>query len=422
MRNAREHDPDTLQEPRLGWAALSRTRLNKAEAQLEQGKDEGVRDEVGVLALHTAYANRFFPGTSMQQRRLRYALFVPWQIEDLLRGKLSAAQARSELQRREIQLATRLVGQPGVIGARKATDGLPVSIPPSSAYWVALREWGLVNALPGNVAPSRHDMFRYWEKWGDGRAGPRLKDDEGRDMVVSHRLFIDGLPEAPRHFRTRGPLDFTLEEGEGDFLRERLAQTERSFDRKPSLLAALAVAGIVPTENEQLWSRRIKAQADSRDRKAIERARGAASLSAVARALYAAAVEALGEDGAGPTERHQGHLGSVMAEHGARAASLQLETLGSDGVELGPELHDVLQHVQQWIESDGSDPLEPKVYRVLADWECRRKGSRAKLPKSRQGREARRGWGSQDLAEPIGYRWWVVRNLLQDLAGNGHGV
>lgn len=76
METADERYRDTPQEPTLGWAALSRTRLNKAEAQLEQGK-EGVRDEVRVLVLHTAYADRFFPGTSTQQRRLSYALFVP---------------------------------------------------------------------------------------------------------------------------------------------------------------------------------------------------------------------------------------------------------------------------------------------------------------------------------------------------------
>ena len=68
---------DATLVPRMGWAALSRSRLNRAEAQLVKDA-QGVRDEVGVLALHTGYANRFFPGTSTQQTRLRYALFVPW--------------------------------------------------------------------------------------------------------------------------------------------------------------------------------------------------------------------------------------------------------------------------------------------------------------------------------------------------------
>ena len=378
-----------------------------------------------MLALHTAYADRFFPGTSTQQRRLRYALFVPWQIQSLLRGKTLAVHARGELDRREIDLANRLSGEEfGVIGVQNAADGRPVSIPASSAYWVALREWGVLNGMPHGGAPTRHDVFRHWDKWAEGRPGRGATDDEGRELTVSPRLFVDGLPEAPGYFRRRGPLDFELEEGERCFLRARLAETRRSMDQRLSLLAVLSSAGIVPKEREQPWSRRIRALADKWDRAAIERARGSASLSAVARALYAAAVEALREqDGlSGASDRHRHHLRSVVAEHGARATSLVLEGLESDGVELDGRLLDVLREVQQWIVADGNDPLEPTVYGVLVDWERGRKGSRSKLPRSAKGREVRRAWADPGRAEPIGYRWWVVRSLLQDLAGSGHGV
>ena len=423
MRTVNDGGDENTQEPRLGWAALSRTRLNKAEAQLEQGK-EGVRDEVGVLALHTGYADRFFPGTSTQQRRLRYALFVPWQIQHLLHGKTSAVQARGELERREMQLATRLSENYGVIGAQNAAEGRPVSIPPSRAYWVALREWGVVNPLPHGVAPTRQDVFRHWDKWSEGRRRRRPTDDEGRELTVFPRLFVNELPKAPPYFAGRDPLNFDLEDGERQFMRARLTETTRSCDGRPSLLAALASGGTVPKEGEQLWSRRIAGLADMWDRKAIERARGAASLSAVARALYSATVEALLErDGvAAATDRHRKHLMSVTAEHGARASSLQLECLASDGIYLDGRLLGVLRHVQQWVTADGKNPLERTAYRALVDWECGRKGSRAKLPRSPKGREARREWGDPGRAEPIGYRWWVVKSLLQDLAGSGHGV
>ena len=423
MEPKSEGGKDTQLEPKLGWAALSRTRLNKAEAQLEQGK-EGVRDEVGVLALHTAYADRFFPGTSTQQRRLRYALFVPWQIQSLLRGKTSAVQARSELEQREIQLANRLGSEEfGVIGVQNAAEGRPVSIPPSSAYWVALRAWGVVNPMLQHGAPSRHDVFRHWDKWGEGRPGRQPTDDEGRELTAFPRLFVNGLPKAPRKFRGRGPLDFNLEEKERRFLRTRLMETTRS-DGSQSLLAALAAAEVVPTEREQPWSRRIKALADSSDQKAIERARAAASLSAVARAIYAAAVEALRkQDGvADETDLHRHHLASVVTQHGKLAVSLKLEDLASDGVALDCQLLEVLRHVQQWIVAEEKNPLERAVYRPLRDWEWRRKRSRSKLPRSSKGREARRVGGNPGAAEPIGYRWRVVRSLLQDLAGSGSGI
>ena len=64
-------------EPVFGWTLLSPDAIRRAEARLREDA-RGVRDEIGFLFLHQAYADRFFPGTSVQQTRLRYALFVPW--------------------------------------------------------------------------------------------------------------------------------------------------------------------------------------------------------------------------------------------------------------------------------------------------------------------------------------------------------
>lgn len=61
----------------FGWTLLSRDALRRAETQLRDDV-EGVRDEIGFLSLHQAYADRFFPGMSVLHTRLRYVLFVPW--------------------------------------------------------------------------------------------------------------------------------------------------------------------------------------------------------------------------------------------------------------------------------------------------------------------------------------------------------
>ena len=39
---------------------------------------QGVRDEIGFLALHQAYANRFFPGTPVLHTQVHYFLFMRW--------------------------------------------------------------------------------------------------------------------------------------------------------------------------------------------------------------------------------------------------------------------------------------------------------------------------------------------------------
>lgn len=63
---------------------------------------QGVRDQIGFLAFHQAYADRFFPGTSVLHTRLRYALFVPWLYQGLIeRGvceRVSDSLDHSELE------------------------------------------------------------------------------------------------------------------------------------------------------------------------------------------------------------------------------------------------------------------------------------------------------------------------------------
>src|SRR6478672_9381031 len=95
-------------EPGFGWTLLSRNALRRAEMQLRD-ETEGVRDEVGFLALHQAYADRFFPGTSVLHTRLRYALFVPWLYQDIAKHP-NRQRVAQLVEAREIALAGRLNG------------------------------------------------------------------------------------------------------------------------------------------------------------------------------------------------------------------------------------------------------------------------------------------------------------------------
>ena len=409
--------------PALGWAGLSRSALKRAEAQLVADSD-GVRDEVGILALHTAYANRFFPGTSVQQTRLRYALFVPWQIMTLLRDRerIQSGQVRRALEQAELTLARRLpdVDGEGTIGRQTAKAGRPVAIPPSQSYWVALGAWGILGAGSDSGTPSRRELFARWGRWAEGRRGKPATDDEGRALETARYLFHQGLPEPPADVRRDGPLDFELLSREREFLRARLLDTRRPGDRQPSFLSALVRSGEHIRDDQYPWSQSIIRHADEADRKALRRARDAAALAAITRAVYAAAVEARREcnDGSSVGEQHREHLAKVVGEYGRAAQRLCLHDLRHDGVFIGAHLEQVLAAIQRWLSRDGNDPLDRAVLDPLSGWELRRKGSRrAKLPLSAHGREARAAWRADDaaLAGPIEYRWRLVRRFLQDL-------
>ncbi len=119
----------------IGWIMLSRQAVASAEAALKNDQ-LGVRDEIGFLTLHQAFADRFFPGTSVLQTRMRYALFVPWLME-AANGNLA------QLRKLELELTWQLNRGPdkndGVIGG-SIPDRSPIQ-PASMIYWAALSRW-----------------------------------------------------------------------------------------------------------------------------------------------------------------------------------------------------------------------------------------------------------------------------------------
>lgn len=117
----------------FGWTLLSRDALRRAERQLRDAAD-GVRDEVGFLALHQAYADRFFPGTSVLHTRLRYVLFVPW-LYDKVAQQRDRQRIAAAVEKQEIILAGRLktAGELGVIGGLRYPQ--PTTQPPTMVYW-----------------------------------------------------------------------------------------------------------------------------------------------------------------------------------------------------------------------------------------------------------------------------------------------
>src|SRR6185503_7353371 len=63
----------------FGWVEISGAALQRLRRELEQ-KGQGVVDEMGVLSIHSGYADYFFPGTSVLQTRPRYIFFACWNL------------------------------------------------------------------------------------------------------------------------------------------------------------------------------------------------------------------------------------------------------------------------------------------------------------------------------------------------------
>jgi hypothetical protein len=390
-------------EPTLGWTYLSRDALARAKAQMDE-ESLGVRDEIGFLTIHQRYADRFFPGTSVLHTRARYAIFVPWLFEDLA-GSVGPT-ATHALRERERVLAGRLsgVGEAQVIGGRVYPK--PSSQPPSTVYWNALAVWGILRSRPdGRTIPraQAHQMLKSM------RGGT---DDDGQPLLHSAPPFVT-LPDRPVGWHG-GEITLRLTVVEAAFLRERLGQLRRHGSHELSLLARLVRTGTA--SGQDMWADEVRAVAGP-DRAPLVRAQQAAYLAGVGRAVYDALVERFCEahDKGKTSTRHRNHLAAIVSLYGAAAVELDVDALEADVGALPTKLRAVLAATQDWIASKATDPTSLLDAYTLAE---ARKGPRARLAPTPNGRARRREWSSDEhgFAVPLHYRWGQVSTLLNDLA------
>jgi hypothetical protein len=154
------------------------------------------------------------------------------------------------------------------------------------------------------------------------------------------------------------------------------------------------------------------------DRAPLVRAQQAASLAGVGRAVYDALLEHIVEadDKRETSTRHRDHLVGVVEEHGSIAATLDVDALEADIGALPSKLRMVLTATKAWIAAKSVNPAA--LFDAYAAAEAR-KGPRARLAPTPNGRARRLEWSSDEhgLAGPLHYRWEQVSTLLNDLAG-----
>ena len=405
-------------KPTIGWVLLSKDAVSRAETQLSEDVT-GVRDEIGFLLIHSGYANRFFPGTSVLHTRLRYVLFILWMYQDLIRNG-NYKNIEQQVANFEKELAGRLLNMDGTIGKRSYPN--PTSQPPTFVYWTALGTWGFLRRRPDGTWPTKSQLHRAIEHHG---TSSRLIDGDGYFLDDVPDFFIR-TPQAPDEWDDlNGELSFTMPEEQRDFVRQQLVGVSKLGDNgTPALLSNLAknVEQFNIDSAHEPWSRSVLLFADTEDKQALQRSRSAAALSAVGRAVYAALVETIreNEDGLPTDHRHREHLPVVLRRFAKRARKLNIDALYADLPSLPGYLHDVLGATLDWLQELNNQPNNLLALRdVYVKAEETRKGRRARLPKRLSAKERRAEWQPKDHtpAEPIHYRWPNVIRLLKDLKG-----
>jgi hypothetical protein len=393
----------------FGWTMPSRDAIRRAEQALNPS-EQGVRDEIGFLYIHDAYSNRFFPGTSVLQTRLRYALFVPWIYQKLFNRGVKRDVER-ELAREELTLVSRLsrLETKGVIG--RTIFPRPTKQPSTFIYWSALASWGILRD-DGGTTPSRTFVHRMLERANTvkRRTTEEYETDESYDPFWP-------VPEPPTDWDDPdAALNFVLRRDEREFIRQKISNVQKPGTNQASLLASLVDARAQPT---WMYSTEVAAHADLEDRPALRRARSGAALGAVGRAVYAALLEEVCEsrdhrNGIGTVHRDR-LLNLIMPQFRNDALRTDLENLRADVPKMPDELFRVLEETCRWLRY----PQTP-VNSLLDAYACAeysRKRDRARLPSTGLARDRRNEWYPNQTtpAEPLHFRWHIAQQFLIDL-------
>lgn len=394
----------------LGWTFISSDLLRRVSTALQNsGRD--TRDEIGFGILHQAFADRFFPGTSVLHTRVRYVLFVAWIYRDLAE---TGAKVEDVRRRRLLTLTRRLVraDQTGIIGKRVSGENRLSSQPPDSVYWAALRTWKILGDERASMTAVRRILAESDFKLRD-------RDDVPLDAAATFLPF-ESVPPAPENWDLDdAPITFGLETPEKRYLRERLQATVRS-DGQESLLArlvrqrkAFAASDALPLALDDF--------ADSTDQRLLAVARDAAHLAGLGRVLYGAMIEQLAAaENVALGHRLRAEIPRALKRHREAALRCDLAALRAVAPAIAEGREEVYRACEATVEfaRRGHTEIGADLIATYRAAEVARKGAdRARLGHGEKAEARRRSWNPEEHGiQTLHYRWDVVQRMLEDLA------
>lgn len=216
------------------WLDFSEGDRRQAMEIIDQFRDEGTRDELGIGTVRDSLADQLFPGTSTVQTRARYFLFIPWIYLELERRRVGYPQVVQEARKAETVLIDKLLeteADVGVIGARSRGT---LQRLPSSVYWAGLRRWGILQ-----LGRSRDEYHRWLDLYYDRLHRVPAAEESDDASSIGSANWHPNLEPAPDSFPQDVTFEVTLKEA--DYLAERIRQQTAG-----SLLAHLVAREVLP--------------------------------------------------------------------------------------------------------------------------------------------------------------------------------
>jgi hypothetical protein len=391
------------------WLDHSDHERQRVLEAIDRFKETETRDELGLGGIRDAFADHFFPGTSVIQTRARYFFFVPWMYLQMEEKKVASADIESRARKAEtklIQVLKSSADHEGTIGARA---GETLKRLPSNVYWLGLGAWKM-RLFDGSQDDYHHALDRFYARGRDVR---RDDDDELFARGMRRNWHVD-LPPAPDGFPDEAA--FALTRDEAKFLVDRL-----QLSAPRSLLAFLARQGR-PTDVAFAWEHPQLGAMSQEIEGALAHARLVAETMQGAAWVYnllLAQERVKSTKNTEPVEGFRDALASwaeEMRERDGEIAAWDRPGFWTLVRVLGRVGKPTEAFVERWLDlapwrrtEGGAD--DAAVRELVARREQQLKGPRSRLTNPR----ALELWGGRSGTGRMDYRWNAASGLLADI-------
>jgi hypothetical protein len=395
----------------FSWLDHSDQERRRVLEAIDRFKESDTRDELGVGSIRDAFADMFFPGTSVQQTRARYFLFVPWLYIEAERRRIPAAKIAAHVRKAEIALIDPLLASDDPTGTLGRIARSTLKRLPSSVYWLGLGRWN-VRLFFGSVDDYHRSIDRF-----HARPSNLVDDDDELVASANRPNWHAQIPKAPPEFPEQA--SFRLLAAERQFLTDQVR-----FGCHGTLLEFLVRRG-EPADVDFAWIHPQLGDFPEPMRMALGHARLFAESMQGAALLYNLMLaESLppGDARDEGVERFREQIDawcSEMAEQSRALAEWDRRTFWTLVRARGTVKHSTESFVEHWLhQATWSHPkaaTDGTVARALIQARERSlKGPRARLGNPR----ALELWGGESGTARLDFRWRTARRLVADIRGH----
>lgn len=401
----------------FGWLAIDAEQRRRMMEAVDQFRDEGTIDDLGLGGIRDAFSDTLFPGTSTLHTRLRYALFIPWLLQHASHRR-SVPEMMATFRESEYRLIESLKQGDETTGVIGREAGRNLQRRPSAVYWGMIARWGIFEAGFTVRRYFEREMLRREEL----RTSPRADDPELNPPLTPTGL-DPRLPDPPE--RLLHEAQFALRPEDAQYLTEAITRTTAG-----TLLAHLATHRPTTWTDKDAapktaWDPAVRSELPPSLGEIVDRAQRFAIIAQGASLLYNLILaEATGKhaaQGGSLVEIYTDRLHEWFAE--AQQAPLNFEErthIWRMVADRGGRVSRTTQEfVGTWADAvaNSKSATELTASRELRDRirarEREKKGSRARLAPGNQ--RALDAWTGASGTNRYAYRWPYVRSHLQDL-------